>query len=71
MVLFDDQIIPGSTVIACLNADHWAVGVPIARSHSAFASLLVEDNDYPREALLEAILRFVEENLESKANVAD
>jgi hypothetical protein len=63
MVLLDDQIIPRSTIVACLNADHWAVGVPIARSHSAFASLFVEDNDYPREVLLEAVLRFVEEDL--------
>ena len=63
MVLLEDQLIPGSTVIGCLNADHWAVAVPIKRSHPNVGSLMVEHNDYPREALLEAVLRFVEEDL--------
>jgi hypothetical protein len=63
MMLFDDQFIPGSTFIACVNADHWAVSVPIARTHPNVAALFVDENDYPREALLEAILRFVEEDL--------
>jgi hypothetical protein len=39
------------------------VAVPIARSHTFIGSTLVDKNDYPREALLEAILRFVEEDL--------
>ncbi len=63
MVLFRDQLIPGSTFLGCVNADHWAVSVPIARSHPTIGSTLVTKNDYPREALLEAILRFVEEDL--------
>lgn len=48
-----------------LNADHWAVAVPINRSHPAVSKTLVNHNDYPREALLEAVLRFVEEDLAS------
>jgi hypothetical protein len=64
MVLFEDQLIPGSTFLGCVNADHWAVSVPIARSHPVLGSTLVDENDYPREALLEALLRFVEEDLE-------
>ena len=63
MMLFDDQVVPGSTFLGCVNADHWAVSVPIARSHANIADLFVDDNDYPREALLEALLRFVEEDL--------
>lgn len=63
MVLFDDQLLPGSTFVGCVNADHWAVSVPIARTHPHVASLFVDENDYPREALLEALLRFVEEDL--------
>jgi len=68
MMLFDDQLVPGSTFIGCVNADHWAVSVPIARSHPHIASLFVDENDYPREALAEAILRFVEEDLEKTTN---
>jgi len=63
MMLFDDQLVPGSSFIACVNADHWAVSVPIARTHANIAELFVNDNDYPREALLEALLRFLEEDL--------
>jgi pimeloyl-ACP methyl ester carboxylesterase len=63
MMLFDDQVVPGSTFLGCVNADHWAVSVPIARTHPNIASLFVDENDYPREALLEALLRFVEEDL--------
>ena len=63
MMAADDQIIPGSTLLGFVNADHWAVAVPIARSHPNIAALFVDDNDFPREALLEAVLRFVEEDL--------
>ena len=66
-VLFYDQVIPGSTLIAYVNADHWALAVPVARAHSTIGSIFVDQNDYPREALLEAILRFVEEELATSA----
>ena len=62
-VIFYDQVIPGSSLLGYVNADHWALAVPIARVHTTVASLLVTQNDYPREALLESILRFVEEDL--------
>ena len=63
MMIIEDQLVPGSSLLGCANGDHWAVAVPIARSHPHFASLFVDDNDYPREALLEAIFRFIEEDL--------
>lgn len=62
-VMFYDQVIPGSTLIAYVNADHWALAVPVARSHSMIGSVFVDKNDYPREALFEALLRFVEEDI--------
>ena len=65
-VLLRDQIVPGSTLVAYVNADHWAIALPIARSHPLVASMFVTRNDYPREALLEAVLRFVEEDLEAR-----
>lgn len=55
-----------------LNADHWALAVPMARSHPALGSTLVNHNDFPREALLEAVLRMVEEDLAADSlNVDD
>jgi len=62
-LIFYDQVIPGSVLLGYLNADHWAVALPIARSHGVIAATLVTQNAYPREALLEAILRFIEEDL--------
>lgn len=62
-VIIFDQIIPGSTITAFVNADHWAMAVPVARNHSIIGGTLVNHNDYPREAFLEALLRYVEENL--------
>jgi dienelactone hydrolase len=65
-MIFYDQVIPGSDLMAYVNADHWALAVPIARSHRTIAATLVTHNAYPREALLEAMLRFIEEDLSSK-----
>jgi hypothetical protein len=66
-VIFYDQVVPHSTLVGYVNADHWALAVPIARSHSTIGSLFVTQNAYPREALLEAVLRFVEEDLAQQA----
>jgi hypothetical protein len=65
-VIFYDQVIPGSSLVGYINADHWAIAVPIARSHETIGSLFVTENAYPREAFLEALLRFVEEDLEAR-----
>jgi hypothetical protein len=62
-MIFYDQVIPGATLAGYINADHWAIAVPIARAHATIASMFVTQNAYPREALLEAALRFVEEDL--------
>jgi dienelactone hydrolase len=62
-MIFYDQVIPASTLVGYINADHWALAVPIARSHSTISSMFVTQNAYPREALTEALLRFVEEDL--------
>ena len=61
-LLFYDQIVPGSTLLGYLNADHWAIAMPIVRDVAA-ARLLVDRNAFPREILLEAILKQIEEDL--------
>lgn len=65
-LIYADEFIPGSTLLAFINADHWAVAVPVNSAHPKIASLFVDQNQYPREALLEAVMRFVEEDLESR-----
>ena len=63
-VIYSDEIIPGSTLLGFINADHWAIAVPVNRSHPVISRRLVDKNDYPREALLEAVLRFIEDDLD-------
>jgi len=62
-VIFYNQFIPDSALVAYLNADHWAVAVPVARTHGLVGTFVVDRNGYPREALFEALLRLVEEDL--------
>jgi hypothetical protein len=62
-LIYSDAIIPGSTLLGFVNADHWAIALPVNRTHPAIGKTFANHNDYPREALLEAILRFVEEDL--------
>ncbi len=65
-LIFYDQVIPGSVLLGYLNADHWAIAVPINRTRSFLASTAVDQNAFPREVLIESIVRFVEEDLNQK-----
>jgi hypothetical protein len=69
-LLFYDEVIPGSALLGYVNADHWALAVPVSRSHPWVASTFATENAYPREALLEALLRFLEEDLATEADLA-
>jgi len=69
-VVFYDQVIPGSTILGFFNADHWAMSVPIARQHEIVQTLFADQNDFPREIALEAILRYIEEDLDTDAHRA-
>jgi len=62
-LIFYDQLIPGSVLLGYLNADHWAVVIPINRNHPLLALHYVDKNAFPREVLWEAIVRFIEEDL--------
>jgi hypothetical protein len=62
-VVFHDALVPGGVLLGYLNADHWAVAMPFNREHPTLAGTLVTRNAFPREVLLEAIARFVEESL--------
>ncbi|UCD70199.1 MAG: hypothetical protein JSW48_05715 [Betaproteobacteria bacterium] len=64
-LIFYDQVIPGSTLLGYANADHWAISTDLGTSPYALVRSLADKSDYPREALLEAALRFVEQDLET------
>ena len=65
-MIFYDQLIPGSVLLGYVNADHWAIAVPLNRSHPYISSSFVDKNAFPREVLLEAIVRYVDEDLNRK-----
>jgi dienelactone hydrolase len=65
-LIFYDQVIPKSVLLGYLNADHWAIAVPINRTRTFLASTVVDKNAFPREVLIESIVRFVEEDLNRK-----
>ena len=63
LVVASDAIVPRSTLLGYANADHVAVAMPFDASKSLFAATLMTHNDYPRAVLLEAAIRYVEEDL--------
>jgi hypothetical protein len=62
-MLFYDQIIGGGALLGFVNADHWAVALPISRLRPGLAATVINRNEFPREILLEAVVRHVEERL--------
>ena len=60
-LLAQDQVIPQGTLLALVNADHWAVMTRMQASPKAAVRALADRNDFPRPALVEAALRYVEE----------
>ena len=62
-VLYTDAVLPGSHLLGYLNADHWAVALPLARNVPRLRKMFNGRNDYPREILLETIVRTVEDQL--------
>ena len=62
-LLFYDQVIPGSTLLGYVNADHWAISANLGASPYALVRALADKSDFPRAVLLEAALRFVELDL--------
>ena len=46
--LFTDQLIPGSVLLGYLNADHWAVALPLDQAHPLLAATFTNRNAFPR-----------------------
>jgi hypothetical protein len=63
LVIFSDTVIPGGTLLGFVRADHLAIAMPIARLPVVPVQLLMHHNAFPREVMLEAIVRAVEEAL--------
>ncbi len=70
MVICSDAIIPGSVLLGYPNADHYAVAMPFNGNKYPILAALIDKNDYPRAELLEAALRYAEEDLGSEKGSA-
>jgi hypothetical protein len=62
-LIFYDAIIPGGVLLGYVKADHWAVAMPFSRQAHSLTRSLVDHNSFPREVLLESIVRYVEESI--------
>jgi len=64
-LLSRDQIIPGSTLVAYLDADHWAVGSDLSASTNPIVRAAAGNQSFPRRTLIEAVLTLIEQDLAS------
>jgi len=66
-MLLGDQILPGATFLGALNCDHVASAMPFNRNRGLLARLItarfLTHNAFPREIMLEAMVRYVIEDL--------
>jgi len=64
-VLIEDAVIPGSTLLGYVNADHWDIAISIDRQ---MPHLFARESPrrFPRPALLDAMLLYVSESLASR-----
>jgi len=58
-LLFYDQVIPGATLLAYANANHWSVAIPVSDTHPMIARTIITHNSFPRTVMLEAALRHI------------
>jgi pimeloyl-ACP methyl ester carboxylesterase len=61
-ILAGDAIIPGSTVLGFVNADHWDLAIALEQQ-MPYLSARTSDRHLPRSELLEAALLFISEQL--------
>lgn len=67
-LLFFDQVVPGATLLGYANADHFAIAIPFDEQADLVASTAALSHaPYPRGVLLEAIVLYVVESLNSIA----
>lgn len=51
-----DTVLPRGDLLAIVNADHWAVALPVKERLPLLAKLVVNKNAFPRDVLLHALL---------------
>jgi hypothetical protein len=62
-LLKQDAIVPNAKFLGAALADHFAIALPFETSSPKYLQSGMDKNHYPRAALLEAVIRFVEADL--------
>jgi hypothetical protein len=62
-MIAEEAIMPGAAFLGVAIADHWAVALPLSDSPNPKISSRNQKNAFPRVALLEAIVRYVNATL--------
>lgn len=65
MMIFFDQVMPWGALLGFTDADHWALALPFSREQPVLAATLINRNRFPREILMEAVARHLEEQLQA------
>lgn len=63
----NDAVIPFSLNLGAARSDHFALALPLEDMRGGMLKTLLDKNRYPRAALLEALIRFVLEDLKAPA----
>jgi hypothetical protein len=66
-LLICDQLIPGSKLMAYVNADHWTVAVPVEEAFSGRDPDTTARNEKLRTLLFEAMILFMVEDLQQNS----
>ena len=56
-----EGVLPGAKYLGTVRADHWAIALPFEEAPDRFNA--IDRNRFPRDALLEAIVRYVTSDL--------
>jgi hypothetical protein len=64
-LLREDAIYPGAKYLGAALADHFAIALPFDKSNDSAIKAGMDKNRFPRAALLEAIVRYVAQDLDS------
>lgn len=65
-LLKQDAILPDAKYLGTALADHFAIALPFESSGAKYIQAGMDKNHYPRAALLEALIRFVESDLKTQ-----
>jgi hypothetical protein len=62
-MLFHDAVIPGGTLLGYVNADHWAIALPLEITGSAALRPFIDKNHFPRDQMLRAAITVIEDQI--------